>query len=228
MLYCWDTPTLTINNTHKLLCLCYHGFLNSTTIYLFFLSVHLPFLKYFYFLLHFKGDFIMDNYLNSFREMISLRGLTDHTLKNYCTYIRAYLDYLSTCLHKLPEDVSCPELRDYIKWLQNSRNLSDRTINCAISQLRFLPCMSFTNRGMIPSFLCADLTNIFPLSLPNRKFPSLLIPCRIWSIRLWSHSCFPAFCSPGESCTFHYRLQKWLSWLQHFPVWRLRACGDPQ
>lgn len=23
----------------------------------------------------------MDNYLNSFREMISLRGLTDHTLK---------------------------------------------------------------------------------------------------------------------------------------------------
>lgn len=86
MLYCWDTPTLTINNTHKLLCLCYHGFLNSTTIYLFFLSVHLPFLKYFYFLLHFKGDFIMDNYLNSFREMISLRGLTDHTLKNYCTW----------------------------------------------------------------------------------------------------------------------------------------------
>ena len=102
-----------------------------------FLSVHLPFLKCFYFLLHFKGDFIMDNYLNSFREMISLRGLTNHTLKNYCTYIRAYLDYLSTCLHKLPEDVSWPELRDYIRWLQNSRNLSDRTINCAISQLRF-------------------------------------------------------------------------------------------
>ncbi len=30
----------------------------------------------------------MDKYLNTFREMISLRGLTDHTLKNYCTYIR--------------------------------------------------------------------------------------------------------------------------------------------
>lgn len=79
----------------------------------------------------------MDNYLNSFREMISLRGLTDHTLKNYCTYIRAYLDYLSTHLHKMPEDVSWPELRNYIKWLQKSRNLSDRTINCTISQLRF-------------------------------------------------------------------------------------------
>lgn len=69
--------------------------------------------------------------------MISLRGLTDHTLKNYCTYIRAYLDYLANVLHKSPEDVSWDELRDYIKWLQKSRDLSDRTINCAISQLRF-------------------------------------------------------------------------------------------
>ncbi len=79
----------------------------------------------------------MDNYLDSFREMISLRGLTAHTLKNYCTYIRAYLDYLSSVLRKLPEDVSWDELRVYIRWLKRSRNLSDRTVNCAISQLRF-------------------------------------------------------------------------------------------
>lgn len=79
----------------------------------------------------------MDKYLDSFREMISLRGLTDHTLKSYCTYINAYLDYLTNILHKSPEDVSWEELRDYIRWLQTSRNLSDRTINCAISQLRF-------------------------------------------------------------------------------------------
>lgn len=69
--------------------------------------------------------------------MISLRGLTDHTLMNYCTYVRAYLDYLSNVLLKSPEDVSWPELRDCLRWLQKSRNLSDRTINCAISQLRF-------------------------------------------------------------------------------------------
>ena len=79
----------------------------------------------------------MDKYLNSFREMISLRGLTDHTLINYCTYIRAYLDYLSNILCKAPKDVSWDELRDYIRWLQKSREFSDRTINCAISQLRF-------------------------------------------------------------------------------------------
>ena len=79
----------------------------------------------------------MDKYLQSFREMISLRGLTDHTLVSYCTYIRSYLDYLKNILHKAPEDVSWQELRDYISWLKKSRNLSDRTINGAISQLRF-------------------------------------------------------------------------------------------
>lgn len=79
----------------------------------------------------------MDKYLNSFREMISLRGLTDHTLTSYCTYIRSYLDYLSHILHKSPEDVSWDELRDYIRWIQKERNLSDRTINASISQLRF-------------------------------------------------------------------------------------------
>ncbi|MCD8249964.1 MAG: site-specific integrase [Lachnospiraceae bacterium] len=79
----------------------------------------------------------MDDYLTVFREMISLRGLTDHTLISYCTYIRAYLDYLSSVLCKSPEDVSWAELRDFVRWLQRSRNLSDRTINHAISQLRF-------------------------------------------------------------------------------------------
>lgn len=79
----------------------------------------------------------MDNYLNSFREMISLRGLTDHTLKSYCTYIRAYLTYLTDILHKSPEDVSWDEMRQFIVWLKDSRKLNDRTINTAISQLRF-------------------------------------------------------------------------------------------
>ena len=34
------------------------------------------------------------DYLKVYREMISLRGLTDHTIKSYSTYIRSYLDYL--------------------------------------------------------------------------------------------------------------------------------------
>lgn len=79
----------------------------------------------------------MDRYLDSFREMLSLRGLTDHTLKSYCTYIRAYLDFLQNTLHKLPEDVTWQELRDFIRYLQAERGISDRTVNAVISQIRF-------------------------------------------------------------------------------------------
>lgn len=79
----------------------------------------------------------MDEYFNSYREMLSLRGLTDHTIHSYSTYIRAYLDYLSRFLRKQPESVSWSELRDFIKWLQQNRTLSDRTMNAVISQLRF-------------------------------------------------------------------------------------------
>lgn len=76
------------------------------------------------------------DYLKVFREMISLRGLTDHTVKSYSTYISAYLKYLSM-LRISPEDASWDIMRDFIRELQKSRNLSDRTVNCAISQLRF-------------------------------------------------------------------------------------------
>lgn len=79
----------------------------------------------------------MDDYLKQFQEMISLRGLTDHTVKSYSTYIRVYLDYLSNILHKMPEDVSWDEMRCFIRWLQRERGLSDRTMNHCISQLRF-------------------------------------------------------------------------------------------
>ena len=77
------------------------------------------------------------DYLSVFREMISLRGLTHHTLKSYCTYIRAYLDFLSNVLHKLPEDASWDDLRSFVRFIQQQRHLSDRTINHCISQLRF-------------------------------------------------------------------------------------------
>lgn len=48
----------------------------------------------------------MQKYLDTYKQMISLRGLTDHTIKSYSTYLNAYLDYLKTVLHKEPEDVS--------------------------------------------------------------------------------------------------------------------------
>ena len=112
------------------------------------------------YIIHFKGGSIMD-YFNTYREMISLRGLTDHTIVSYSTYIRAYLGYLTNILHKSPEDVSWQELRDYIFWLKQQRSLSDRSINAAISQLRF-----FT---IYVLHLPWD-----PTQLPMRRFDSYL------------------------------------------------------
>lgn len=77
------------------------------------------------------------NYLESFREMVSLRGLRESTLKTYLTYITAYLDYVSDILCKTPEDVSWQELRTFVKWIQKERGIGDRTINYVIAQLRF-------------------------------------------------------------------------------------------
>lgn len=57
----------------------------------------------------------MDKYFDFYREMISLRGPTDHTLRSYSTYIRSYLDYQKNILHKSPDNVSWHELRDFRK-----------------------------------------------------------------------------------------------------------------
>ena len=109
----------------------------------------------------------MDDYLKQYREMIFLRGLTDHTLTAYSTYISAYPGYLSDILGRSPEDVSWIEMRDFIRWIQKGRQFSDRTINACISQLRF--------------FTTYDLRRTWdPYQLPFRKFDSYLpfVPTR--------------------------------------------------
>ena len=102
------------------------------------------------------------------------------------TYIRAYLDYFTNILHKSPEDVSWDELRDYIRWLQKFRDLSDRTVNCAISQLRFftlyvlhkpwddtqLPMRKFDT--YLPYVLTRNEVQLFLGSLPTLKQKSMV------------------------------------------------------
>ena len=103
----------------------------------------------------------MQKYLVTYKQMIALRGLTDQTIKSYCTYLRAYLNYLETILHKLPEDVSWEDLRSFILYIQQKRDLADRTINTCISQLRF-----FTLYVLHQSW--------DPYQLPMRKFDTYL------------------------------------------------------
>lgn len=77
------------------------------------------------------------DYLKRYRKMISLRGLTDHTVKSYSTYISAFLCFVENTLHKFPSQVTWNDMRRFIDTLQKERRLSDRTVNAAISQLRF-------------------------------------------------------------------------------------------
>lgn len=79
----------------------------------------------------------MQKYLDDFTTMVTLRGLTGHTLKSYASYLNSYLTYLDEVIHKSPEDVSWEELRFYIIYLKETKKLNPRSINAHISQLRF-------------------------------------------------------------------------------------------
>lgn len=136
----------------------------------------------------------MDDYLKLFRDMLSLRGLTDHTITSYTTYISSYLRYLSEIRHCSPEDASWQDMRDFIFWLQKSRGLSDRTINACISQLRFftlyvlhkpwdpyqLPFRKFDS--YLPFIPSRQEMQIFLSTITNLKFKALL--CLMFSAGL--------------------------------------------
>lgn len=79
----------------------------------------------------------MQKYKNEFQMMLEIRGLTDNTIKSYTSYLKAYLTYVETHLHKLPEQVEWAELRCYIIYLKSVTKLNPRSINAHISQLRF-------------------------------------------------------------------------------------------
>ena len=49
------------------------------------------------------------DYLENYKKMISLRGLTDHTMTSYCTYVTAYLDFVANTLHVQPSEVGYPD-----------------------------------------------------------------------------------------------------------------------
>ena len=59
----------------------------------------------------------MDDYLLTFRKMISLRGLADHTIISYSTYVRVYLEYGGSFLSKS----NTPQQADGVSSLMRSR-----------------------------------------------------------------------------------------------------------
>lgn len=116
------------------------------------------------------------DYLKHYQKMISLRGLTDHTMKSYQTYISAYLDYIRNTLHKTPSQVSYKEQRRFLEVLQkNGTSLTVQSTlpfpNCV-----FLPFMFFISHGMTHSFLCENLIPICLLYLQKKKRKPSFLP----------------------------------------------------
>ena len=100
------------------------------------------------------------DYIKKYQKMISLRNLSDHTKKSYTTYLKTYLEFLEL-IHKYPSQVTIKDLQKYVIWLKETKHLADRTINAAISQLRF-----FTIYVLGKSW--------DPSAVPMRKFDTYL------------------------------------------------------
>ena len=114
------------------------------------------------------------DYLNQFREMISLRNLSDHTVISYCTYISAFLDFCSTFLNKDPADTDYNDLRAFAVFIQTDRKLSDRTINAVISQVRFF-FIYVLHRPWDPSQLPARKFDIYLPYVPSQEEVALFL-----------------------------------------------------
>ena len=63
--------------------------------------------------------------LKRYQKMISLRGLTDHTMKSYQTYISAYLDHIGNTLHKTPSQVSYKDQRRFLEIKEQCSGIID-------------------------------------------------------------------------------------------------------
>lgn len=85
---------------------------------------------------HFPTQEVFMDYLSVFIEMLQAKNLAPNTIRNYQTYLKPYLSFL---LERdiSPEHVSWETLRHFLKTLQDSRHLSDSTINMIISHLQF-------------------------------------------------------------------------------------------
>lgn len=129
------------------------------------------------------------DYFNIYREMISLRGLTDHTLTSYSTYIRSYLDYLTlfftSCLRRSP-GMNSGILSAGFRRIGPFPTVPSMPVSPSSGSS---PSTCFINHGIQHSFLSGNSIPIFPLSRPKRKSILLSPPCRIQNPKRWLHSC---------------------------------------
>lgn len=126
------------------------------------------------------NNFNSQLYIKKFNDLLVLRDLTYNTVKSYNSMLHSYLSWVASH-RKLPEDISFEEIRAYLLFLKQGKNLSNRTINAHISQLRFfylyvlrmpwnkyeVPFMKFNTR--LPEILTIEEVIDFISTIPNLK-----------------------------------------------------------
>ena len=78
------------------------------------------------------------SFLDTYSEMMLLRGLQPHTLKSYLTYIRAFLNYAEQVLQKSPENIDWNECRDFVRYLKNNRDKVTKFLRAVNKGVRFV------------------------------------------------------------------------------------------
>lgn len=107
------------------------------------------------------------NYLEQIDEILSFGNRSQNTIKTYKTYTAPFFEYCVHSLKKDPAETVPSDIRTFLLQLADERNLSDATINHAISEIRF--------------FYEAVLGKDWNASqIPHRRFKSILpyVPSR--------------------------------------------------
>ncbi len=77
------------------------------------------------------------NYLKQHIDILSFRDLASGTIITYTSYMTQFIDWTESLLSSKPlSDISWEELRSYIRFLKEVRELNPRTVNVHIAQLR--------------------------------------------------------------------------------------------
>lgn len=77
------------------------------------------------------------NYLKQHIDILSFRDLAPETIKTYTSYMTQFIEWVESDLpDKTISDVTWEEIRSFLLYLKNVRNLNPRTVNVYIAQLR--------------------------------------------------------------------------------------------
>lgn len=80
--------------------------------------------------------FEINHYLTQLNTFFELRNLADKTKENYLSSLKCYLKWLFD--NKiLPEEATFKDIRNFLDYLINTRQLSKQTINYYVSKIRF-------------------------------------------------------------------------------------------